>query len=308
MNLDIEMRGNAIVLKLPTRELDGQLDRLLTRGAGDILDVVPEPLWEPLYAGEALDIVLPLEGWRRALARLQRAHDFWRKPENRESFASRFPEEQRGSLDLGPLTFTLAGVVYDNPRDLPGPGGITVALGSFVLHTPTMLVTDPCYEKGTWCTGEFEARTGVWHARAMLRDDGHGGHRNAVLLVAHESLSLDGLVLAEMARSDIDAGVDSGQAGFFEKARYPDDKAQLESDDGTWYSAVCEITLDSARHGAGIAPRDCGAVSQTFWGDGGYPCFVTKDDAGLVIAAALVFDGSMSEDEEDDEDNRGDEV
>lgn len=299
MNFDIEIQTSAVLLKLPARQSESQLDRLVTSSPVDLGVGLSDEMLDALYDGKAMDIALPLNNWRRVLGRLNRFHNIMRDPANQARFLAPMSPEQRDAYDTSPLTFTVEGATYDSARAIPGPADVVVSLGTFHLATPTVLLTDPCYEKGTWCTGELNARVGTWNAQVLLRDDKGGGHRNAVLAVAHESVPLDTLILADLERTDIGVGVASGQAGFFEKMRFPDDKAQLESDEGTWYSEVCDITGNEAGPGAGIAPGGFGVVSQTFWGDGGYPCFVKNDEAGQVLAAVLVFDGSMNKDDED---------
>jgi hypothetical protein len=266
----------------------------------------PQRDWDRIMSGKAaVTVPLKLANWRHVLRRLQRTWDFWREPENHSHMLEGL-DPATAVFDLSPLVFTVNGVTCADTDELPEPPDIICGLGTFILSTPTLLVTDPCYEKGTWCTGELEARTGEWAAQVTMRSS-FSGHRNAILLVAHNSVNLRGIVLEELEDSGINAGVDSGQAGFFEKARYPDDKNQFEYEDHTWYGQICAKTLDDEGGNASISPGRFGAVSQTFWGDGGYPVLVQKDADGLVVAAALIFDGSLGCDEdEDDEEEESD--
>jgi hypothetical protein len=299
MNLEIEQQGLNRYLNLPQRTLRTPFQMTVSQ---TLIHETEAGSWGQLTSGEATAIPLRLSNWRGVLLSLQRDWNYWRDPKNHAGIFNTGSDAGK-EFDLSPLTFSYDGVVYEDPEKLPAPPDVACALGTFVLATPTLLVTDPCYGKGTWCTGELEARTGEWAALVIKRDD-YRGHRNAVLLVAHTSVDIRSIVLEELEDAQLTAGVDSGQAGFFEKARYPDDKTQLEYEKGTWYHAVAELTLNDEGGNASIAPGRFGAVSQTFWGDGGYPCLVKKDDAGLVVAAALIFDGSLgSEDDEDDEGN-----
>ena len=354
MTLDFVVQENSIVLRLPERDPDGQLQRLIHDISSDLMMSLDEVAWDKLFDPVAVDVPLPLGSWRHLLRRVQRSYDFWRKPENQERH-----ERAGAAYDNTPLTFTVDGVLYDAIDKIPGTAEDVTHLGSFELQTSTMLATDPCYTKGTWCTTEFEALPGTWHAQLIRRDDTFSGLRNAVLTIAHADVPLDSVKLDEMEELEGSVGVDSGQAGFFEKDRYPkdpdasppgaakdavdkrvqvvsiaddgtivgepaqpavevpspdvaalepgrvlldmgDDDLETEESGQTWYEQVCDLTLDDAGVNAAIAPGDFGVVSQTFYGDGGYPCFVKKNDAGQVIAAVLVFDDSTS-DEEDDE-------
>lgn len=364
MNLDFAVKENSIVLRLPERSPDSQLQQLIHDISSDLMMSLDEAAWDKLFDTDAVDVPLPAGSWRHLLRRIQRSYDFWRKPENQKR------HKRAGAVyDDTPLTFTVDGVVYHEINKIPGSAEEVTSLGSFELQSSTMLATDPCYSKGTWCAIEFEALPGTWHAQLTRRDDTFSGLRNAILTIAHEDVPLSSVKLDEMEELDGDVGVDSGQAGFFEKARYPDEpdaepveasdqsdanrielvriddngnivgepgqpavealspdaappKPQLEpgrvlldlgaGDDDididteesgqTWYEQVCDVTLDDMGVNAGIAPGDFGVVSQTFYGDGGYPCFVKKNAAGQVIAAILVFDDSTCKDDEDEED------
>jgi hypothetical protein len=300
MNLEIEMQGINIAVKLPARHPRDPFMMV----AHDLMTETPPSDWDTIMDGErAITVPLKLANWRHVLRRLQRTWDYWRQPKNHAHIlnSQESADQATAGFNLDPLVFTVHGVTYADLDDLPEPPDVICGLGTFILATPTLLVTDPCYEKGTWCTGELEARTGEWAAQVTMRDS-ISGQRNAILLVAHTSVDIRSIVLEELEDSGINAGVDSGQAGFFEKARYPDDKDQFEYEDHTWYGQVCEKTLDDEGGNASISPGRFGAVSQTFWGDGGYPVLVRKDADGLVIAAALIFDGSLGCDEDDEED------
>lgn len=292
MNLEIEQKGIEVFLKLPKRPnrtpFQWAVSQVLTRVKG--------VNWKAINSCEAATLPLSLATWRYDLTRLQDDWDYWREPSNHEGLfnANGAPQDP---FDLSPMTFSLNDSVYQNAEDIPAPPDVAYALGTFHLATPTLLVTDPCYKKGTWCTGELQACVGEWSALVIQRPAG-SGHRNAALLIAHASVDIRGVVLSELADSGISAGVDSAQAGFFEKERYPSNPAQLESEKGTWYRAVADQTLDDARANASISPGRFGAASQTFWGDGSYPCLVRKDAEGQVIVAALIFDGSVGPDDE----------
>lgn len=304
MNLEIEMQGINIAVKMPARHPRDPFMMV----AQDLMTETPMGDWDAVLSGEAaLTIPLKLANWRHVLRRLQRTWDYWRQPKNHTHILkSDDPADPAtANFDLDPLVFTVNGATYAELDDLPEPPDVICALGTFILATPTLLATDPCYEKGTWCTGEMEARTGEWAAQVTMRDS-MSGQRNAILLVAHTSVDIRGIILEELEDSGINAGVDSGQAGFFEKARYPDDKGQLEYEDHTWYGQVCAQTLNEEGGSASISPGRFGAVSQTFWGDGGYPVLVRKDAEGLVIAAALIFDGSLGCDDDDEDEDESD--
>lgn len=354
MNLDIILNSSSVILRLPTRPENGQMSELLTGLSSDLTSYIKESEWDPLFAGTAMDITLSNGNWRMILNRLRRTHDF-----NRKERPGRMKERVTdGVYEDEPLTFTVNGVVYTDARSIPTLPEETISLGQFEQVSKMMVGTDPCYSKGTWCAVTFKALPGTWHAQLTRRDDKHSGHCNAILLVAHKNIALSSIALNKLDKMEKlkgTIGVDSGQAGFFDKKSYPQepdakdessaatssaskeiviidvndtstpelqpqpadalssdrvplDMGESDTDDEdekanqSWYEKVCDITLADDSVNAGIAPGLFGVVSQTFYGDGGYPCFVKRNDAGQVVAAVVVFDDSTGEDDENDED------
>jgi hypothetical protein len=98
--------------------------------------------------------------------------------------------------------------------------------------------------------------------------------------------------------SEIDVGVDSGQAGFFDNDRYPDDPRDGEYE-RQFYEVVCDLTLSDVQGGV----IEFGAASSSGFGDGGYTCYVEKDKQGRVIAARIDYIPDHDEDEDDFEDD-----
>lgn len=90
-----------------------------------------------------------------------------------------------------------------------------------------------------------------------------------------------------------EVGVDSGQAGFFDDARF---KKHNGGDDESFYEKACDTTL--SRMQAGVI--DEGAVCNSGYGDGGYVCIFhnSNDEDGLVDFAYIIFICEY-EDEED---------
>jgi len=96
-------------------------------------------------------------------------------------------------------------------------------------------------------------------------------------------------------RSDIDVGVDSGQAGFFDVAKYAlsvadkdDSRSRRDSQDSTFeafYDSVCNLTLEDKSFGV----VEFGAVSSSGYGDGGYTCYFRRNSLGEVIEAMITF-------------------
>ena len=178
----------------------------------------------------------------------------------------------------------------------------TINLGKFDIESGVVRVSDPCYDKSTWCAGTISnVKRGVWVAKAVKSDD----NRVSRLVAIHKDH------LGEMANwkeEKIDVGVDSGQCGIYDDKYFKDDSVFTERskrdrryseaicDDEPWYSWNCDITL--AEPCAGVIPFGC--VSSSGYGDGSYVCR-TASHGKKVIAIELDYLTELDEiDEEDD--------
>lgn len=168
-------------------------------------------------------------------------------------------------------------------------------VGEFDVESGALVVTDPCYDLGTWCAGKITGvLNGRWHASIdHLPDD---PYYTSSIHIVHESHSHD-VGSLEFTLSPFEVGVDSGQAGFFDESIYP---PGVRPNDSYWngdefYDECCYATCDSA-NGFGVI-RGKGVVTRSGFGDGGYSCYVARDPGGHVVAAKIVF---ISDDEEDE--------
>lgn len=176
-------------------------------------------------------------------------------------------------------------------------------IGSFDLTQPIMRVSDPCYEKDVWCSLTLpNCKTGTWVAAVAYVDSDSWGRRVAALTVRHADgpssmrfmdtgrlPSRPNRPMYDIKMFNEEAGVDSGQCGFFDDKFFGDDDVcknmTLIADYGNpWYNMCCDATSDGNK--CGIVPY--GAVSCSGVGDGGYPLFYIEKD-GRVVAAMLQF-------------------
>lgn len=184
-------------------------------------------------------------------------------------------------------------------------------IGSFELTQPTMRVSDPCYERDVWCSNTLEnCITGEWEASVVRDDSGYGVAMLAVRHIGGPQLSAFDRPYynSNIEEAPFEAGVDSGQCGFFDERFYLDDhvckevspEAMYDTSFGKpWYSLCCGTTQSNDR--AGVIPY--GAVSNT-GGDGGFPVFLIRERNGHIAAAAVLFNYAVfKEDDEDSEDN-----
>ena len=148
-----------------------------------------------------------------------------------------------------------------------------------------VIISDPCYDRGTWCMQmDFPVKPGRYHVYAVFSDEEVWGIRVASLLFRHESIkkNLPSRSWREVASS---IGVDSGQCGIFDDTIYPQTKDH--PDNHPFYEECCGITL--AEEQAGILQSGKGVVSSSGYGDGCYGLSVIEQN-GENVALLLDYD------------------
>lgn len=186
----------------------------------------------------------------------------------------------------------------------------------FEVTSGKLVCSDPCYSIPTWCQGIVEnVKNGVWGAEINLSDEGDWGQRVASLYIVNEDANakMTGIEtkIFEGEPLNFNAGVDSGQFGFFDFAHYRNDESakdlkkyefgdnyDTESGDA-WYRACSDLTLGDEQWG--VLPN--GVVSSSGFGDGSYDVYGYQDAYGEYVAFAVVF----IYDDEGDEYDEGDE-
>jgi hypothetical protein len=176
-------------------------------------------------------------------------------------------------------------------------------IGTFTLESGVMRVTDPCYTKDGGFT--FEALPGEWIARILYSD--HEA-RVSALIVTHSDFANEGGTFIPSGDEDsnyeplsiegkvVTVGVDSGQAGFFDDAKYPEEPGDYEGP--SFYHDACEATDTPDQ--AGIV-SGFGVASSSGYGDGGYECSVIRTVESKVVSAILTFIDEEEEDEFEEE-------
>ena len=146
-------------------------------------------------------------------------------------------------------------------------------LGTFEVTQPELIISDPCYAPGTWCMGIVpNAQPGIWEAEIGFFHEGKHDAAVAYLAAFHQPCPPKNQLIAREELFKV--GVDSGQAGVFDKPFYRAgaDAGQIPSEDAleAWYNSCCNQTLHTD-HYAGVIPH--GVVSNSGYGDGGYICY-----------------------------------
>ncbi len=166
----------------------------------------------------------------------------------------------------------------------------SIEIGTFEVASDQLVVSDPCYSvKDEGLHGNARpVRRGRWKATIVRIDAGDWGHRNAELIAVHSGAA----GTPSWKKQEDVLGVDSGQLGVFDRARYSDDtlvpkdyqwKDKPIDPEQPWYSLCCEKTLSDA--GAGVVPF--GAVSSSGLGDGAYEWFLWKEKEEVVGVKVL---------------------
>ena len=182
----------------------------------------------------------------------------------------------------------------------------------FEVVSGKMVLSDPCYELGTWCQGIAEnVKNGTWVGVLEQSDEGAWGVRNSILISMNvEAMEKNPRLEMElMSSGDLInwGGVDSGQFGHFDYDNYRKDENAIdlpkvwedewESQEGDkFYRACCYQTLET-EDSFGVVPF--GVLSSSGYGDGSYPTYSIKDENGEYVGFITIFIG----DEDDDEDN-----
>lgn len=177
-------------------------------------------------------------------------------------------------------------------------------IGTINLTTGKVTITDPCYDKGTWCTAELEnVHKGAWKATIDVLDCGDWGNRVDSLNITAVGESI---IREELVHADI--GVDAGVCGIFE------DKPNYH--EGSWGSVCDELLLVFG----GLATktnkfRCVGVWSDSGYGDGSYDAYVGYNKEGEIVSITIYYgvdgvdgvdavteDDDYSDEEEEDND------
>ena len=135
-------------------------------------------------------------------------------------------------------------------------------------------ITDPCYDKGTWCTAEVDnVFKGEWEASVEIQDCGDWGNRVAQLI-----LKVPGQEIVKSIKLPDDIGVDAGVCGVFE------DKPDYQDED--WDGIMVEFGHGYKTCGLALTSNafHCnGAWSHSGYGDGSYIATIGVNENGEVV-------------------------
>jgi hypothetical protein len=167
-----------------------------------------------------------------------------------------------------------------------------IHIGTFEVADDSLRVSDPCYDRSTWCAGNIQnPKQGIWNVYVLFGECGWGDRRPWELVAIHESYP-QSLTNKMTEDSGIDVGVDSGLAGIFSDSKFLGGKGGGWGSGG-WFDECCSKILHT-KYSAGVVEGGC--VSMSGYGDGGYSCFVAHDGTSEIVGAKIVY---ITKDEED---------
>ncbi len=148
-------------------------------------------------------------------------------------------------------------------------------VGSMTLNSKVD-ITDPCYDKGTWCRMTTKCEPGEYTGYAIIFDEGEWGKRVASIGIYKDDDVRD---LDSMEYIG-NIGVDAGVAGFFnDKPNFHGDEWMKFLRDSGTYKENGEYDYDKNHY-------DCsyGLFSCSGYGDGGYDVYATPErDAFMIV-------------------------
>lgn len=153
------------------------------------------------------------------------------------------------------------------------------------------IVSDPCYELGTWCTKVIHCLPGTYRYYISMYDGKEWGERVGELIAL-----LDGTKPELPDDCVAYVGVDTGVCGIFDYdgfARTNADKNTEEFEE--WYQ---ENVVDKAYDN--FVNVSSGCFTQSGYGDGSYPVFILKNTSGEVVGIRIAFIDDEYEEEDDE--------
>lgn len=190
----------------------------------------------------------------------------------------------------------------------------------------SVYVSDPCYSIGTWCQALVEnLKPGKYIGymkKADFGPDGFGGIRVTDIWITH--VDYPHLYPVKILDSSIDIGVDSGQAGIYDKEYY--EKYHIPELNEHWYdrqfSLIYYYDVDGnyfiepypvmnketnklewvypdpkQERRLGIVMSGKGVVSLSGFGDGSYDLYARKNKEGQIIGLRINFINTHEEDD-----------
>ena len=167
-----------------------------------------------------------------------------------------------------------------------------------------VIVTDPCYTVGTWCTEKLtNVLSGKYHCYYNSEETEDWGYRVTAIKIVHQNYNDSNSAGYDFQWEEInqEIGVDSGQCGIFdfdyydrekktEEAIKADDSLKWDPFDPSYlYGKCCRATIGEYNSEKCKSIENKGVVASSGYGDGTYTLYVAKNLDDKVFALKLVF-------------------
>ena len=131
-----------------------------------------------------------------------------------------------------------------------------IELGTFEVVSPVLRISDPCYDKKTWCAGAVKnVKTGTWKAQVLKVDEeDNWGNRPRKICAVHESFNKASFTKEKVKFT---VGVDSGQAGIFDDKFY-----NIDYDEDYLQKGMCEYDQANDLYRADETIKMCEGMMQ----------------------------------------------
>lgn len=158
-----------------------------------------------------------------------------------------------------------------------------------ILLSDRVIISDPCYDIGTWCTGTLDnVLPGPYVVKYDMNES--FGLRVSALAVIHEDYTSSEYEWEEIENAYI--GVDSGECGIYDSKFFETIKSDKEID-----KKFYDISSNYQFPDVYVVNASC-VVSRSGYGDGGYPLYVARNNEGKVIGISVQY---IFDDEDDDD-------
>lgn len=178
-------------------------------------------------------------------------------------------------------------------------------VGKFNVNGDKLIACDPSYLKHEDLLGLAvmieNVLPGTYFAEVTIFDnDETGGHgsRNAELTIRHEKYLAEEFEPFEAISDAVDmVAVDSGQAMFASKEYYDKYLKLSKKEQNAFYDLCCDTTSHTDLNAGIISDMP---ISSSGFGDSCYDVYVSRNDNGQIVTAAIEFISELDLDEDEE--------
>lgn len=161
-------------------------------------------------------------------------------------------------------------------------------VGTLNLEKGLVDITDPCYDRDTWCRmNDVAVQPGTWNCYIAKTKNKWGTRCAAIIMVHPEHEKANDSVLETPLFVD-EIGVDTGLAGFFVSPK-------RDYSDLAWQEFCDWLFKNEVSGQPTVRLTENSFFSSSGYGDGGYGVYAHKTN-GVIDAIKIEFIGDEGED------------